>query len=77
MITKREDQMIVNMSLKDSFDSATSISRAFCESTGKPIPRETVSHRFNNEKLVARIPCRKPLCYGQGEVQMITRLGNE
>ena len=37
MTTKREDRMIVKMSLKDCFDTATSISRAFCEQMGKPI----------------------------------------
>ena len=59
--TKREDQMIVKMSLKNRFGKATSISRAFCVQTGKPISRKTVSRRLNKEKLVARIPCRKPL----------------
>ena len=52
--------MIVKMSLKDSFDTATSISHAFCEQIGKPISRKTVSHRLNKEKLVAQIPCHKP-----------------
>ena len=61
MTTKREDRMIVKMSLKDRFDSATSISRAFCEQTGKPIPRQTVSRRLNKEKLMARIAYLKPL----------------
>ena len=37
-----EDRMIVKMSLKDRFDSETSISRAFCEQTEKPISRNTV-----------------------------------
>ena len=36
MTTKREDQMIVKMSLKDCYDIATSISHAFCEHTGNP-----------------------------------------
>ena len=53
--------MIVKMSLKECFDTAISISHAFCEQTGKPISRKTVSHRLNKEKLVARIPCCKPL----------------
>ena len=44
MTTKWEDQMIVKMSLKDSFDTSTSISHEFCEPTGKPIFRKTVSH---------------------------------
>ena len=35
MTTKLEDWMIVKMSLKDRFDAAMSISRAFCEQTGK------------------------------------------
>ena len=35
--TKQEDQMIVKMSLKDRFNIATSISRAFWEQTGKLI----------------------------------------
>ena len=61
MTTKQEDRMIVRMSLKDRFDTATSISRTFCEQTGKPIFRKTVFRRLNKEKLVARIPCRKPL----------------
>ena len=61
MNTKREDRIIVTMSLKDRFDTATSISRAFCEQTEKPISRKTVSRRLNKEKLVARISCRKPL----------------
>ena len=33
MTTKREDWMIVKMSLKDRFDTAMSISHAFCEQT--------------------------------------------
>ena len=53
MTTKWEDQMIVKMSLKDHFDTATSISHAFCEQTGKPIARKTVSQRLDKEKLVA------------------------
>ena len=61
MTTKQEDQMIVKMSLKDFFHTATSISHAFCEQTGKPISRKTVSRWLNKEKLVAWIPCRKPL----------------
>ena len=61
MSTKWEDWMIVKMSLKDCFDTATSISHAFCEQTGKPISRKTVSHRLNKEKLVAWIPGCKPL----------------
>ena len=61
MTTKRKDWMIVKISLKDCFDIATSISRAFCKQTRKPISRKTVSRGLNKEKLVARIPCRKPL----------------
>ena len=61
MTTRREDRIIVKMSLKDRFDSTTSISHAFCEQTGKSILRKTVSRRLNKEKLVARIPCRKLL----------------
>ena len=61
MTTKREDRMILKMSLKDRFDTATSISRAFCEQTGKPLTRKTVSRRLNKEKLVAWISCRKPM----------------
>ena len=53
--------MIVKMSLKDRFDTAMSISRAFCEQTGELISIKTTSRRLNKEKLVARIPCRKPL----------------
>ena len=53
MTTKQEDRMIVKMSLKDRFDTATSISLAFCEQTVKPISRKTVSRRLNKEKLVA------------------------
>ena len=60
MTIKREGQMIVKMSVKDRVDTATSISRAFFEQTGKPIFRKTLSRRLNKEKLVARIPCRKP-----------------
>ena len=33
MTTKQEDWMILKMSLKDHFDTATSISGAFCEQT--------------------------------------------
>ena len=61
MTTKQEGRMIVKMSLKDRFDTATSISRAFSEQTEKPISRKTVSRRLDKEKLVAWIPCRKPL----------------
>ena len=61
MTTKWEDQMIVEMSLKNRSDTTTSISRAFCGQTGKPMSRKTISRRLNKEKLVAWIPCRKPL----------------
>ena len=61
MTTKREDRMIVKMSLKDCFDIAASISGTFCEQTGKPISRKTVPHRLSKEKLVAWIPYCKPL----------------
>ena len=61
MTTKREDRMIVKMSLKDRFDTATSISRVFCRQKGKPLSRKTVFCWLNKEKLVARIPCHKPL----------------
>ena len=40
MITKGKDRMIVKISLKDRFDTATSIYRAFCEQTGKQISRK-------------------------------------
>ena len=40
MNTKRENRMIIKMSLKDRFDRAPSISLAFCEQTGKPISRK-------------------------------------
>ena len=59
--TKQEVWMIVKMSLKDCFHTAMSISHAFCEQTGMPVSRKTVSHRLNKEKLMARIPCHKPL----------------
>ena len=61
MTTKRENRMIVKMSLKHRFNAEMSISRAFCKQTGKPIYRKIVSRRLNKEKLVAQIPCRKPL----------------
>ena len=61
MTTKREDRMIVKMSLKDRFNTATSISCAFCEQTGKSMSRKAVSCRLDKEKLVAWIPCHKPL----------------
>ena len=57
MTTKRKDWMIDKMSLKDCFNKATSISCPFCEQTGKPISRKTVSCRLNKEKLVVWIPC--------------------
>ena len=59
--TKREDRVIVKISLKDRFDIAMSISLAFCKPTGKPISRKAVSRSLNNEKIVVRIPCYKPL----------------
>ena len=58
MTTKREDRMIVEMSLKGRFDTATFISSAFDEQTGKSISRKIVSRTF---LLVARITCHKPL----------------
>ena len=61
MTTKCVDRMIVKMSIKDHFDTATSISHAFCEQTGKPSSRKAVSCQLNKETLVARIPCHKPL----------------
>ena len=39
MTTKREDRIILKMSLKDPFDTATSISRAFCEQIGNSITK--------------------------------------
>ena len=60
MTTEREDRMIVKMSLKDRFDTATS-TLAHIVSKQKSQSRKTVSRRLNKEKLVARIPCRKPL----------------
>ena len=57
--TKREDQMIVKMSLKHRLDMATSISCAFCEQTGKPISRKL--KLVNKEKFVSRFPYRKSL----------------
>ena len=63
--TEREGRMIVKMVLKDRFDIATSIYRAFCENTGKPITRKTVSRWLNKEKIVARIPRSKPLISGK------------
>ena len=60
MATKQEDGMIVKMSLKDHFNTA-SISHALCEQTGKPISGKTVSCRLNKETLVAQIPRCKPL----------------
>ena len=59
MTTKRENRMIVKMSLKERFDTATSISRTIWELTGKPTSWKSVSRRLNKEKLVAQIPCRK------------------
>ena len=56
MTSKKEDQLIVRMSLRDSFETATSISRKFCEQTGKAISRKSVSYRLKREKLLARIP---------------------
>ena len=49
MTTIWEDRMIVEMSLKDHFDKAMSISV------------EKLSFRLNKEKLVAQIQCCKPL----------------
>ena len=60
MNTKREDRIIVKMSLKDRFDTATSISHGFCKQIGKLIFRKTVSRKLNKEKLVAQFPCHKP-----------------
>ena len=59
MTTKREDLVIVKISLKDRFDTAMYISRACCEQIRKPIFRKTVSRRLNTEKLVPRIPSCK------------------
>ena len=53
MTTKREERMIVKMSLKNRFNTATSISRAFCDKKGKTISRKTVICKLNKEKLVA------------------------
>ena len=61
MITKQEGRMIVRMTLKDCFETAAFISCAFCKQAGKPTSRRTLSRWFNKEKLVARIPFRKPL----------------
>ena len=61
MTTKQEDRMIVKISLKDRFDIATSISRAFCEQKRKSVTRKSVSRCLNKEKLAAWNPCHKPL----------------
>ena len=61
MTTKQEVRMIVKMPLKDRFDTGASISCTFCKQRGKQVSRKTVSRRLNKEKLVARIPYRKPL----------------
>ena len=61
MTTKREARMVVKMSLKDRFDKAKHIFCSFCKQIGKLISRKTVCRWLNKEKLVARIPCRKPL----------------
>ena len=61
MSTKPEDRNIIEMSLKDRFDAATSISRTFCEQTERTSSRKTVSLRLSKEKLMARIPWCKPL----------------
>ena len=47
MTTKREDRIIVIMSLKECFDTATSVSRASYEQIGKPISRKSVSRGLN------------------------------
>ena len=57
--TKREGRMRVKMSLKDLFDTETSISRAFSEKREKPLSIK--KNRLDKEKFVALIPCRKPL----------------
>ena len=61
MTTKQEDRMIVKISLKDRFDIATSISRAFCEQKRKSVTRKSDSRCLNKEKLSALNPCHKPL----------------
>ena len=61
MTTEQEERMIVEMSLKYRFDIATSISYAFCDQTGKPFSRKTISLRLNKEKLAVRISCLKTL----------------
>ena len=73
MTINREDWMIVKMSLKDHFDIATSISRAFSEQTRKPISGKTASCRLNKEKLVARIPCRKLLISKKNQKVLLDR----
>ena len=77
MTTKQEDQMIVKMSLKDSFDTAMSILCAFSMHTEKAISRKTVSHRLNKEKLVAQIPCPKPLISKKNQRYMLCDFATE
>ena len=43
------------MSLKDRFDTAMSISCAFCEQTEKPISKKNGSRKLNKEKLEAQV----------------------
>ena len=74
MTIKCEDRMIVKMSLKDRFDTATSISREFCEQTGKQLSRKTVFRRLNKEKLVVWIPCHKPLISKKNQSFVLTSL---
>ena len=61
MTTEWEDRMIAKISLKDRLNTVMSISCAFCVQTGMPISGKTVSRQLNKEKLVAQIPCHKPL----------------
>ena len=39
MTTEREDQMIVKITLKDCFDTETSISCAFCEQESQSLEK--------------------------------------
>ena len=54
MTTKRKNRMIVKMSLKDRFDTATSIF-SISRQIVKRISEKTVSWRLNNEKFAAWI----------------------
>ncbi|XP_029643472.1 uncharacterized protein LOC115217893 [Octopus sinensis] len=57
----RQDRIMIRMSLKDRFKSATEISHEFGYTSDVNVSRKTVSRRLQVSELLAHAPAKKPL----------------